>query len=205
MAPGLHHDLPSIMAVAVRARRGAQRLYSAWIWQNERGIALPNRHGFRLPGALPFATGLVAAWLFDLNEDSLYWLRSRQGTRCYFAAVRRNRRITEKCGWQPFLARPFSALTTQDYQRMHPYFITSSQSTISGTKLRWDVWHHRRWVNDPVELASPNRLFAVVKAWFGIELRVDSLAMEIGFRTSSSTGSFIRRRGGPWRRSATTR
>ncbi len=96
-------------------------LFELRAWQRARyaalGMGLVRYHA---PG------GLVAALArFDLNEDALYWLRSRQGYSVgYFAAVRRqidglNRKI--KLATIPRTAA-FSALTTQDYYRMHPYF-----------------------------------------------------------------------------------
>lgn len=160
----------------------------------ERGIAHLRRrfHSFT-PAMVRYHApgGLVAALaLFDLNEDALYWLRSRQEySMGYFAAVRRqidglNRKI--KLATIPRTAA-FSALTTQDYYRMHPYF--------DYVFPKHYFWHRgfdgmygtvARWVQKIAEWnpgLSEQDCFAVVKAWFGIELPgVNSLAdMELGF------------------------
>jgi hypothetical protein len=135
--------------------------------------------------------GLLAGMaLFDLQEDTLYWLRMRQeATMGYFAAIRAqidklNRKV--KLATIP-RAPTFSVLTTQDYQRMHPYFDYvfpkhyfwhRGFDGMYGTIARW-VQKIQEW-NPGL---SEEDCFAVVKAWFGIELPgVKSLAgMELGF------------------------
>ncbi len=128
--------------------------------------------------------------LFDIDEDALYWLRTRQETSMrYFAAVREqinklNRPV--KLGAIP-RAPTFSMLTTQDYQRMHPYFDyvfpkhyfwNRGFDGMYGTIARW-VGRIQEW-NPALTEAD---CFAVVKAWFGIELPgIRSVAdMEMGF------------------------
>ncbi|MCC6362863.1 MAG: hypothetical protein IT165_05025 [Bryobacterales bacterium] len=128
--------------------------------------------------------------LFDINEDALYWLRTRQETSMgYFAAVRNqvgklNRPV--KLGAIP-RAATFSMLTTQDYERMHPYFDylfpkhyfwNRGFDGMYGTLGRW-VRRIQEWNPNLSEGDS----FAVVKAWFGIELPgIHTVAdMEAGF------------------------
>ncbi|MCC6591091.1 MAG: hypothetical protein IT168_30680 [Bryobacterales bacterium] len=135
--------------------------------------------------------GLLAGMaLFDLNEDTLYWLRMRQeSTMGYFAAIRAqidklNRKV--KLTGIP-RAATFSVLTTQDYQRMAPYFDYifpkhyfwhRGFDGMYGTIARW-VQKIQEWNPSLTE----EDCFSVVKAWFGIELPgVKSLAdMEMGF------------------------
>ncbi|MCP5109807.1 MAG: hypothetical protein GY953_03110, partial [bacterium] len=84
-------------------------------------------------------------------------------------------------------APTFSVLTTQDYQRMHPYFDYvfpkhyfwhRGFDGLYGTVARW-VQKIHEW-NPSL---TQRDCFAVAKAWFGIELPgVQSLAdMELGF------------------------
>ncbi|MBI1790122.1 MAG: hypothetical protein HYR60_21530 [Acidobacteria bacterium] len=147
----------------------------------ERGIAhlrarfhhlTPSMVRFHSPGG--FLGGLA---LFDLNEDALYWLRTRQETSLgYLAAVRRridqlNRKV--KLGGIP-RAPAFSVLTSQDYLRIHPYFDYllpkhyfwhRGFDGMYGTVARWVAKIHE-W--NP-GLTEPD-CFAVVKSWFGIDL-----------------------------------
>jgi hypothetical protein len=128
--------------------------------------------------------------LFDIDEDALYWLRARQETSLrYFAAIRQqidrlNRKV--RLGAIP-RAPAFSILTTQDYQRMHPYFDYlfpkhyfwhRGFDGMYGTIARWVRTIHQ-WNPGLTEADC----FAVVKAWFGIELPgIRSLEdMEMGF------------------------
>jgi hypothetical protein len=84
-------------------------------------------------------------------------------------------------------APTFSVLTTQDYQRMHPYFDYvfpkhyfwhRGFDGMYGTIARWVMRIHE-WNPGLTE----EDCFAVVKAWFGIDLPgIKSLAdMEMGF------------------------
>ncbi len=128
--------------------------------------------------------------LFDINEDALYWLRMRQETSMrYFAATRQqidklNRKV--KLGAIP-RAPTFSMLTTQDYQRMHPYFDyvfpkhyfwNRGFDGMYGTIARW-VQRIHEWNPELTEADC----FSVVNSWFGIQLPgVNSLAsLEKGF------------------------
>lgn len=135
--------------------------------------------------------GLLAGLaLFDLNEDALYWLRARQEAALgYMAAVRQqidrlSRKI--KLGTIPRTAA-FSVLTAQDYQRTHPYFDYlfpkhyfwhRGFDGMYGTVARW-VQRIAEWNPSLTEADC----FAVVKAWFGLELPgIHSLAdLELGF------------------------
>lgn len=160
----------------------------------ERGIAhLRDRFHRLTPSLVRYHTpaGLLAGLaLFDLNEDALYWLRTRQETALgYMAAVRQqidrlNRPV--KLGTIPRTAA-FSVLTAQDYQKTHPYFDYlfpkhyfwhRGFDGMYGTIARW-VQRIAEWNPDLTE----EDCFAVVKAWFGIELPgIHSLAeMELGF------------------------
>ena len=115
--------------------------------------------------------------LFDLNEDALYWLRTRQETAVrHMAAIRQqidrlNRKV--KFGGIPRIST-FSLLTSQDYQKMHPYldyvlpklyFWNRGFDGMYGTVARW-VEKISEW-NPGL---SEGDCFAVVKSWFGIEL-----------------------------------
>ena len=133
---------------------------------------------------------LAGMALFDLNEDALYWLRMRQeSTMGYFAAVRTQiDKLSRKVKLATIPRAPtFSVLTTQDYQRMHPYFDYvfpkhyfwhRGFDGMYGTIARWVMRIHE-WNPGLTE----EDCFAVVKAWFGIELPgIKSLAdMEMGF------------------------
>ncbi|MCC6859966.1 MAG: hypothetical protein IT158_15470 [Bryobacterales bacterium] len=160
----------------------------------ERGIRrLRNRFHNLTPGMVRYHSpaGLLAGMaLFDLDEDSLYWLRMRQESSMgYFAAVRRqmdrmSRKV--KLGTIPRSAA-FSILTTQDYERMHPYF--------DYVFPKHYFWHRGfdgmygtvgRWAQKIQEWnpgLNEEDCFAVVKAWFGLELPgVKSMAdLEMGF------------------------
>jgi len=120
---------------------------------------------------------LGALWLFDFNEDALYWFRKRQeGSLLQMAAVheqmrRLNRRV--KLGGIPRIST-FSLLTTQDYSRMSPYFDylfpklyfwNRGFDGMYGVIARW-VEKISEW-NPQL---SEGECFAVVKAWFGLEL-----------------------------------
>ena len=160
----------------------------------ERGIAhLRDRFHRLTPDLVRYhaSGGLLGALaLFDLNEDVLYWLQTRQQTTlAYMAAVRRqidglSRKV--KLGTIPRTAA-FSILTTQDYQKTHPYFDYvfpkyyfwhRAFDGMYGTVARW-VRRIGEW--NPT-LTEPD-CFAVVNSWFGLELPgIASVAdMENGF------------------------
>ena len=160
----------------------------------DRGIAHLRRRFHQLTPELVryHAPGgfMGALALFDLNEDALYWLRTRQDTTLrYMAAIREridglNRKV--KLATIPRTAT-FSILTTQDYHRTHQYFDYvfpkhyfwhRGFDGMYGTVARW-VRKIAQW--NP-GLTEPD-CFAVVKSWFGLELPgVASLHdMEMGF------------------------
>ena len=132
----------------------------------------PSRVRYYAPGGV-----LGGLALFDFNEDALYWLPTRQEASLrYMAAVREqmgrmNRKV--KLGGITRISA-FSLLTTQDYAKMNPYF------DYIFPKLYF--WHRgfdgmygtiARWVEKTAEWnpqLSEKECFAVVKAWFGLEL-----------------------------------
>jgi hypothetical protein len=133
---------------------------------------------------------LAALTLFDLNEDALYWLRTRQETALgYMKAIRAqldglNRKV--ELGGIPRTAT-FSSLTAQNYQQMAPifdyifpkhYYWHRGFDGMYGTLARW-VQKLSEW--NPT--LTEEDCFAVLKALFGIELPgVHSLMdMELGF------------------------
>ncbi len=127
--------------------------------------------------------------LFDLDEDGLYWLRTRQETMVqFFVAIRQeferlNRKI--KLGGIPRSAA-FSLTTTADYRKLGPYleyifpkhyFWNRGFDGMYGTMARWV-----RQIADWNPGLSERDCFAVVKAWLGLELPgIHSLAaMDLG-------------------------
>ncbi len=178
-------------------REGERARYAALgmdVARMERGIARLRERLHRLtPSLVRYhrPAGLLAGLsLFDLNEDTLYWLRMRQeSTMGYFAAVRREiDRMSRKVKLATIPRAPtFSVLTTQDYQRKHPYFDYvfpkhyfwhRGFDGMYGTIARW-VERIQEWNPGLTEADC----FAVVQAWFGLELPgVHSLAdLESGF------------------------
>lgn len=147
----------------------------------ERGIAhLSDRlHHLTSAGVRYYSPGgmLGGLALFDLNEDSLYWLRTRQETSLrYMAAVRQQiDRLNRKVKLGGIVrTSTFSLLTSQDYQKMYPYFDhvfpklyfwNRGFDGMYGTLARW-VEKISEWNPGLSESDS----FAVVKSWFGIEL-----------------------------------
>ena len=132
----------------------------------------PSRVKYYSPGGL-----LGALALFDFNEDALYWFRTRQEISLRnMAAIRQqfdrmNRKV--KLGGITRIST-FSLLTTQDYSRMNPYFDyifpkyyfwNRGFDGMYGTIARW-VEKISEWNPQLSERDS----FAVVKAWFGLEL-----------------------------------
>jgi hypothetical protein len=178
-------------------RRGERARYEALgmdVARMQRGIEHLRRRFHSLSPSLVryhSPAGLLAGLaLFDMNEDALYWLRMRQQSSMgFFAAVRQqidkmSRKV--KLGTIPRSAA-FSTLTTQDYQRMHPYFDYvfpkhyfwhRGFDGMYGTVARW-VEKIQEWNPSLAEADC----FTAVKAWFGIELPgITSLAdMEKGF------------------------
>lgn len=115
--------------------------------------------------------------LFDLNEDSVYWLRMRQeATLRNMAAVRKgwdslSRRA--KLGTIPRSAA-FSVLTTQDYEKTHAffdyifpkhYYWHRGFDGMYGTIARWV-----QTINDWNPELTEEDSFAVVKLLFGLDL-----------------------------------
>ncbi|MEE2659562.1 MAG: hypothetical protein VX733_13735 [Candidatus Latescibacterota bacterium] len=137
------------------------------------------------------AGGMLGAMLlFDVNEEALYWLRSRQ--QASLNEWKRARELADaadrpvRLGGIP-RAVSFSSLTGQNYHLMAPYFDLifpkhyfwhRGMDGMYGTISRW-VKRLRRWNSGLSEADS----FDVVKALFGIELpEVRSLVdMEMGF------------------------
>jgi hypothetical protein len=160
----------------------------------ERGITrVRDRFHHLTPSLVRYHTagGLMGGLaLFDLDEDTLYWLRMRQQvTLRSMAAIRKQIDLLDrktKLGTIP-RATTFSVLTAQDYQKTHVYFDYlfpkhyfwhRGFDGMYGTIARW-VRKIGEW-NPSLEEKD---CFAVVKAWFGIDLpKVHSLAdMEQGF------------------------
>ena len=146
----------------------------------------PSRVKYYAPGGV-----LGGLALFDFNEDAIYWLRMRQeGSLRYMAAIHEqigklNRRV--KLGGIPRIST-FSLTTTQDYSRISPYFDylfpklyfwNRGFDGMYGTMARW-VEKISEW-NPQL---SERECFAVVRAWFGLELPgIHSLADmdQVGF------------------------
>ncbi|MBI3974265.1 MAG: hypothetical protein HY332_23550 [Chloroflexi bacterium] len=187
-----HHD-GELFEIREHERRWLEAL-GADVDRMERGIAhLRDRFHRLTPSLVRYHTpaGLLAGLaLFDLTEDALYWLRMRRETAlAYMAAVREQiARIPRavKLGAIPRTAT-FSALATQDYHRMpryfdyifpKHYFWHRGFDGMYGTVARWV-----RRLGDWNPRLSEADCFAVVKAWFGLQLPgIESLAdMEMGF------------------------
>ena len=145
----------------------------------------PDLVRYHAPGGM-----LAALTLFDINEDALYWLRTRQKMALdYMTAIREqfarfNRKV--ELGGIPRTAT-FSSLTGQNYQQMAPlfnyifpkhYYWHRGFDGMYGTIARW-VRKLREW--NPT--LTETDCFAVVKSLFGIELPgIHSLMdMELGF------------------------
>ena len=139
---------------------------------------------------LASAGTLAGLTLFDIDEDTLYWLRtrremSRAGWARSRAAVDAVDRKVELGGIPRTAA--FSSLTGQDYQKMASYFDLifpkhyywhRGFDGLYGTVARW-VQRLLRWNPSLTESDA----FLVVQSLFGIELPgVDGLLdMELGF------------------------
>lgn len=128
--------------------------------------------------------------LFDINEDALYWLRTRQQITLQRMSSLREQINTlsrkTKLGTIPRTAT-FSLLTSQDYLRTHQYFDYifpkhyfwhRGFDGMYGTIARWVTTLHE-W--NPA--LSEQDCFSVVKSWFGLQLpQVNTFAdLELGF------------------------
>lgn len=128
--------------------------------------------------------------LFDINEDSLYWLRARQEkSRRVWQQARADLDKVDRYVELGGIPRTttFSSLTGQNYQQMPPYFDYifpkhyywhRGFDGMYGTIARW-VQKFCEWNSSLTEADS----FLLVKSLFGLELPgVNSLLdMEMGF------------------------
>ncbi len=164
------------------------------IGRMDRGIAQLNERMHHLTPAMVryYAAGGMMGGLdlFDLNEDALYWLRSRQEVTMRTVAAYREQidRLEHKAKFGTITrATSFSLLTTQDYQRIHPYldylfhkhyFWNRGFDGMYGTIGRW-VQTLGKW-NPGL---SEQDCFAAVQCWLGLKLPgVKSLAdLDQGF------------------------
>jgi hypothetical protein len=154
----------------------------------ERGIAhLRDRMHHLTPSMVRYysAGGMMGGLdLFDLNEDALYWFRCRQEvTMQTVMAYRKQIDAMEHRAKFGTITRAttFSLLTTQDYQRIHPYldylfhkhyFWNHGFDGMYGTVARWV-----RTLADWNPGLSEEDCFAAVQCWLGIKLPgVKSLA-----------------------------
>lgn len=154
----------------------------------ERGIAhLRERMHSLTPSMVRYyaAGGMLGGLdLFDLNEDALYWLRSRQEVTMQTVKAYRKQidGLASKAKFGTITrATSFSLLTTQDYQRIHPYFDylfhkhyfwNHGFDGMYGTIARW-VQTIGAW-NPGL---SEQDCFAAVQCWLGLKLPgVKSLA-----------------------------
>ena len=197
--PGEHHYELAFHhgGELLELRRGERTQYEMLgkdIARLERGIAhLRQRLHSLTPSVVRYHAhgGMMGGLaLFDIDEDVLYWFRTRQQAAIgFYEAVRNAINKTNpraKLGGIP-RAPAFSALTTQDYQRMAPYFDyvypkhyfwNRGFDGMYGTVERWvetlGEWNPKLTEED---------CFAVVKSWFGLELPgIKRLAdMEKGF------------------------
>jgi len=115
--------------------------------------------------------------LFDLNEDALYWLRSRQeATMQTVAAYRKQIDGLERKAKFATITRAttFSLLTTQDYARIHPYFDylfhkhyfwNRGFDGMYGTIARWV-----RTIGEWNPGLSEEDCFLAVECWLGLKL-----------------------------------
>jgi len=145
----------------------------------------PDLVRYHAPGGM-----LAALTLFDINEDALYWLRTRQQMALdYMRAIRAqfdrfNRKV--ELGGIPRTAA-FSSLTGQNYQQMAPlfdhifpkhYFWHRGFDGMYGTVARWV-----RKFGELNPTLTEEDCFALVKSLLGIELPgIHSLIdLELGF------------------------
>ena len=164
------------------------------IGRMERGIShLKDRLHHLTPSMIRYysAGGFMGGLdLFDLNEDGLYWLRSRQ--EITMQTVASHRKAIDALKPKPKFATiprstTFSLLTTQDYLRIHPYFDyifpkhyfwNRGFDGMYGTIGRW-VRTLRAWSPE----LNEQDCFAAVKCFFGLDLPgIQSLAdLDMGF------------------------
>jgi hypothetical protein len=160
----------------------------------DRGIAhLRERMHHLTPSMVRYyaAGGMMGGLdLFDLNEDALYWFRSRQEVTLRTVAAYRKQidGLERKAKFGTITrATSFSLLTTQDYQRIHPYvdylfhkhyFWNHGFDGMYGTVARW-----ARTIGDWNPGLSEQDCFAAVQCWLGLKLPgVKSLAdLDQGF------------------------
>jgi len=158
------------------------------IGRMERGIAhLRDRLHHLTPAMVRYyaAGGMMGGLdLFDLNEDALFWLRARQEVTMQTAVAYRKQidGLERKAKLGTITrATTFSLLTTQDYQRIHPYFDylfhkhyfwNRGFDGMYGTIGRWV-----RTLGDWNPGLSEPDCFAAVQCWLGLKLPgVKSLA-----------------------------
>jgi len=115
--------------------------------------------------------------LFDLNEDVLYWFRSRQEVTMQTVAAYRKQidAMEHKAKFATITrATTFSLLTTQDYNRIHPYFDylfhkhyfwNRGFDGMYGTIARWV-----RTIGEWNPELSEEDCFLAVQCWFGLKL-----------------------------------
>ena len=154
---------------------------------------LHNRLHALTPGSVRYhATGgmLAALSLFELNEDTVYWLRAREKFAVSGVKAVRERidQLSRRIQWGAIpRTAAFASLTGQNYGLMAPhldyifpkhYFWHRGFDGMYGTIARWV-----RTIGDWNPGLNQADCFAVVKALFGIELPgVESLMdMEMGF------------------------
>ena len=133
---------------------------------------------------------LAALSMFDMNEDTVYWLRAREEFAVTYATTVREKidQLSRKIEWGAIpRTAAFASLTGQNYEQMAPcfdyifpkhYFWHRGFDGMYGTVARW-VQAISNW-NPTLTQAD---CFAVVKGLFGIDLPgVQSLMdMETGF------------------------
>lgn len=136
-------------------------------------------HSFTSSKVRYYASGgmLGALALFDLSEDTLYWLRKRQEILIgYLASISPQiRTLNRKVKLGNIPRQPALSLqTTHDYLKMEPhldyifpkhYFWHRGFDGLYGTVSRW-VQKIAEWNPGLTE----KDCFAVVKAWLGLEL-----------------------------------
>ena len=164
------------------------------IGRMERGTAhLRDRLHHLTPSMIRYysAGGMMGGLdLFDVNEDALYWLRARQEATMQTVAAWRKQTdgLAHKAKIGAITrASTFSLLTTQDYERLHPYFDylfhkhyfwNRGFDGMYGTIGRWV-----RTIGEWNPGLSEEDCFAAVQCWLGLKLPgVKSLAdLDQGF------------------------
>ena len=179
MRPGEHERFSALGFDIDRMNRGIEHLRARF------HNLTPSEVRYWAPGGM-----LAGLNLFDIDEDSLYWLRARrQKALGSMAAISEQVRALDRkveLGGIPRTAT-FSSLTCQDYHRMADwfdylfpkhYYWHRGFDGMYGTIARW-VQRLRNWNPDLEE----SDCFAVVECLLGIQLPgVQSLMdMEMGF------------------------